>query len=364
MRILLFLSLFSLLAPACGTKAVDACAGATGTCINVKVVGGDGLSSVDALDIHLVAGGIDATKRSTPTSPLSLPISVAVLIDPQPSDPLNFQLTVTGYVGGRTVGAGLLPGSIGAGQHQTVTVTLLTQTVDHDMAIPDLSGSDNDLSTPDLASGADLAQPTDDGGCNLLPITSIISDFESSGRIQTVVNGNSFFVTVSPTETGTISPAPGGAIPHTALNPARGASAFGLHATASALTGFGATFAAHFSFDHNPVDLSHYSGFKFYVKGTAGIAMKPGIQTTGTVQDTQCSACASCNQCTTCYAGYVTSTTISSDWTLVSVKWTDLAQQTWGMPQIPFSPATALQLIFILPNGDWDMWIDDISLTP
>ena len=369
MRKLFLLSFVSLLLPACGTKEVDACAGLGGTCLNVKVVGGDGVTSVDALDIRLVGGSIDNTKRSTPSSALSLPLTVAVLIDQLPADPLKFNLTVTGYVAGRAVGNGAATGSIGAGQHQTVLVTLSSQTVDHDMAIPDLAARD-DAGVPDLAQdlapGADLAQPSDDGGCTFLPVSPIVADFESSGKTQNVVNGNFFYVTVDVAETGTTSPAKQTPVGHTALTPARGTSNYGMHVTANALVGYGVTIAANLSFSNNPVDLSHYSGFQFYAKGTSP-TITTGIDTTGTEPALQCNSCAKCDVCVDnggCYAAFVKSSSLSTNWTLFTVKWTDLAQQSWGNPKVSFDPSQAVQLVFNLPNGTWDLWLDDITLIP
>jgi hypothetical protein len=61
--------------------------------------------------------------------------------------------------------------------------------------------------------------------------------------------------------------------------------------------------------------------------------------------------------------GFGTSITLTDKWTFVRVPFATLRQKGFGMPS-PFGslqPDTLKRLQFLMSNGDWDFWIDDIA---
>jgi hypothetical protein len=138
----------ALMAAGCGVQTVDSCAGVAGACLDLQLRSAPKLS-VDALDIHLVAGTIDATQRTSTAESWELPVAVSVRLSVTQETPV--QVEVAGWLRDQLQGVGQAGDTISPGEHRTLTVSLL----------PQVPGGD-DLSLADLAH-ADLAGSQADG---------------------------------------------------------------------------------------------------------------------------------------------------------------------------------------------------------
>jgi len=309
-----------------------------------------------------MGAGIDATKHSAPASPLSLPLSVAVIIDQSFTGTQTLQINITAFTGS-AVSLGSSQASIANGQHQTLSVTLTPATVDRDLGMPDLAGSDAampDLGGADL-SGPDLSEPTDDGGCTLLPISTTIANFENDSQAKVVRNGAYMVIIVDNAETGTTTPAKNTGVAPELLSPARGTSTHAAHITATNLTGYGANASLGLAASRQPVDLSRYSGIQFWAKGTVA-TIRPSIHTSANLPT--CATCAGCGSCTNCYDAFGKFFTPTTTWAQYSATWSQLTQLGFGVPAATLNPGDAIELIFSMPNGSWEVWIDDVTLMP
>jgi hypothetical protein len=143
---------FALALAGCG--ASDPCDGHAGACVSLRVEDRGGVGSVDQLAIRFSgAAQLDGRTPTTPAAAVTLPIATAIYL---PATSGSVDVTVEGFRGGASVGAGAATTSLAAGTHVRLTIGLTAGVAGGDLAlVGDLAGGGSD-GGGDLAS-ADLA---------------------------------------------------------------------------------------------------------------------------------------------------------------------------------------------------------------
>jgi hypothetical protein len=103
-----------------------------------------------------------------------------------------------------------------------------------------------------------------------------------------------------------------------------------------------------------PYDASAWGGFSFWIgtgdPAAVGTAMTVGLNTPGVVAG---------GGCTMCGDYHSTSVTLTRSWTRWSIRFDDLKQRGFGVPQIPQVPSDQLVNFIFWPPNPFDFWIDD-----
>jgi hypothetical protein len=110
-------------------------------------------------------------------------------------------------------------------------------------------------------------------------------------------------------------------------------------------------------------DASAYQGFSFWI--AAGVNAQPPIETPigVTTVDTVMGG-GVCSVCGDYYAIPATKRIpLTHSWTRWVIKFSDLAQYGFGVPQVPLN-RSKLVSIMIWPQAQFDIWIDDIRFEP
>jgi len=137
----------------------------------------------------------------------------------------------------------------------------------------------------------------------------------------------------------------------------RGASKFAAHAFGMGLTSWGGAIAFGEGLG-SCLDVSTVDGVSFWAKGDITMLF------TAITPETQ--AVADGGDCTVkCYDSHHKDFKVTSDWKLISVRWSDLKQSGWGT-QVAFSKHVLFYAFGLsVPNPDmstpYDYWVDDVS---
>lgn len=132
-----------------GTSTVDACSSVAGTCLSVQVEGSSSLR-FDTLSFHVVGGGFDVTKQTSPAKGgvVEPPVAAALIFD-SPAASGNFSVEAVAELGGSPIASGFAPAVIVADHHQTVVLSLTAAS-----GWPDLA----------MSVAEDMSKETDGGG--------------------------------------------------------------------------------------------------------------------------------------------------------------------------------------------------------
>jgi hypothetical protein len=106
-------------------------------------------------------------------------------------------------------------------------------------------------------------------------------------------------------------------------------------------------------------DASAYTGFSFWI--AAGVNAKAPVETPIGVTTTD--TVAGGGVCSVCGDYYAIPATrripLTRNWTRWVIKFSDLAQYGFGMPQVPLNKSKLVS-IMIWPQAQFDIWIDDV----
>ena len=115
-------------------------------------------------------------------------------------------------------------------------------------------------------------------------------------------------------------------------------------------------FTAVIPYDTTPWN---WGGFSFWIAtgdpAAEGKPMTVGINTPDVVAG---------GNCTMCGDYHSTSVTLTRHWTRWSIRFDDLKQRGFGMPQIPKLPRDQLVNFIFWPMNPFDLWIDDFRFEP
>jgi hypothetical protein len=108
-----------------------------------------------------------------------------------------------------------------------------------------------------------------------------------------------------------------------------------------------------------PYDASAWGGFSFWIAtgdpASEGTAMTIGINTPAVVSG---------GGCTMCGDYHSTSITLTRNWTRWSIRFDDMKQRGFGLPQVPRLPSDELVNFIFWPTNPFDIWIDDFRFEP
>jgi hypothetical protein len=189
------------------------------------------------------------------------------------------------------------------------------------------------------------------------PADQLISDFEDGTTMLAMVGGrNGAWVLGTDGTDGTVIAANSGQCA------ARGVASG--HFAGVGLTSWGANWTAVFKNNNGgnavPYDGTAYSGVSFWA-AVGSSAMAPfqipmGITTIDNAWNG--------GVCTTeCMDYYATTVTLTPTWQRVVLKFSDLAQGGWGVPQIAMRRDQLVGFI-MWPTHQFDIWIDDVRFEP
>jgi expansin len=143
-------------------------------------------------------------------------------------------------------------------------------------------------------------------------------------------------------------------------------SQFALHTVGSGFASWGAGVQLDFNNPGNgassrlPFNATSYQGISFYIKGSGSVRFElPTLATTDSAAGGTCAA--------ECLDTHGIALSLTPDWTLVTIPFSDLEQEGWGA-EAAFDPASVLGLAFKVPGSaaspaTFDFWVDDVKFT-
>jgi hypothetical protein len=210
--------------------------------------------------------------------------------------------------------------------------------------------------------GADVAVPPD-------VESPLIDDFEDANSSLAHFSGRrGFWVTFNDATPGSVQTPAAGQTFYMTKGGANGSS-YAARSTGKGFTSWGAVVAAIF-FPGNPsplYDISKYSGITFWAKVAAGSAttVRVAIPDKNTLPPSANGLCVETGG-GRCNDHFQEQVTLSNDWTQYTIKYSELREQGWGVPQQPaFEPHAAQSIQFAFDAKlDFDFWLDDLSFVP
>jgi len=143
-----------------------------------------------------------------------------------------------------------------------------------------------------------------------------------------------------------------------------GTTGNGYHFKGTGHSLWGADAAAAIVSQTQPVDVSGYSGFSFVMKSTTANSLIFKVQ--NPYSQPPCGKCDDTLTGAECYSGYIKNVNLAAnDTTPIVVKWSDLAQQSWGYKApgtAMFDTANLISVALAFDKGvDFDVCIDDVK---
>ena len=198
-----------------------------------------------------------------------------------------------------------------------------------------------------------------------------IDDFEDQDNFilrLSMRNGPWYFV-ADATTTGTVGPTMTIGPLATADLRTGGTGTAALHLTASGFADWGAGVGADMvnqMAKKLPYDVSAYRSIRFYAKIGSGATSAVKVLFPNVYSDADGGKCN--DQDTTKRCGdhlFKSVSGLKTTWDVYEVKFTDLTQQAFGLPQASFDPTGVYSVQFTLANKlPIDIWIDDVTFVP
>jgi len=214
-------------------------------------------------------------------------------------------------------------------------------------------------------SGAAGTTPT--GGAGSGPTGDQIDDFEDQDEfiLRLSMRNGPWYVFSDGTT--------GGVLGKLTIAPLTGADArpgssstAALHLTASGFTDWGAGVGADMvnqMAKKMPYDVSAYSGIRFYAKIASGTTATVKVLLPNIYSDADGGKCTDADTKKRCGDHLFKSVSgLKTTWDVYEVKFSELTQQTFGLPQTGFDPTGVYSVQFTLANKlAIDIWLDDVT---
>jgi hypothetical protein len=132
----------------------------------------------------------------------------------------------------------------------------------------------------------------------------------------------------------------------------------GVHFAEHGFTNWGADYSLSFTGGCYDISAAGYDGIAFYAKASAPLSILVGIHTNKTT------AAFDCGGTDVCWGFFRATLTLSTTWAPYSVKFSELAQPSWAVPQVPFDPKKVVAIIWATAaGGDADWTVTDVRFT-
>jgi len=132
----------------------------------------------------------------------------------------------------------------------------------------------------------------------------------------------------------------------------------GVHLAETGFITWGADYSLSFTGGCYDISASGYDGVGFYAKAASDLSLLFGIHTNKTT------AAFDCGASDVCWGFFRASIRLSTTWTEYRVKFAELVQPSWAVPQVPFEPTKVVALIWATAaGGDADWTVTDIRFT-
>jgi hypothetical protein len=132
----------------------------------------------------------------------------------------------------------------------------------------------------------------------------------------------------------------------------------GVHFAERGFTTWGADYSLSFTGGCYDISATGYDGIAFYAKATTSLALLAGIHTNKTT------AAFDCGGSDVCWGFFRAPIMLTPTWTKYSLKFADMMQPAWAMPQVPFDPKKVVAIIWATAaGGDADWTITDLTFT-
>jgi len=211
------------------------------------------------------------------------------------------------------------------------------------------------------AGGGDATAGSSVGGASN-PTLSVIDDMENPDQYIPNTDGRQGFWSLSNDGTaGGVQTPP--TMVMSMISGGRGASTYALHTTAAGFTKAGAQVDVDINrkgATRNTYDASAYSALQFYAKVASGSPTLVHVAVPDVHTDLGGKLCTATGQ--SCYDHFAKDLTLTTDWALYTVKFSDLTQQGWGNNGVDALDAAAVYgVYFSWTTAAMDLWIDDLA---
>ena len=219
--------------------------------------------------------------------------------------------------------------------------------------------------------GASSAGATS-GGAESGPVGDQIDDFEDQDGfiLRLSLRNGPWYVVADATTTGTVGPTMAiGALAAADLRPGSSSTA-ALHLTATGFADWGAGVGADMvnqMAKKVAYDVSAYRAIRFYAKIASGTTATVKVLLPNGYSDADGGKCSDADSKKRCGDHLFKSVSgLKTTWDLYEVKFSDLTQQAFGLPQTsPFDLTSVYSVQFTMSNKlPVDLWLDDITFVP
>jgi hypothetical protein len=229
------------------------------------------------------------------------------------------------------------------------------------------AGSPGTGGTSGLGGGAGSAGTPASAGA---PSGPEIDDFEDQDEfiLRLSQRNGPWYVFSDATATGTLGPLTIAALSGADVRPSSSSTA-ALHLTASGFSDWGAGVGADMVNQMGkkvPYDVSAYGGIRFYAKIASGATATVKVLLPNIYSDADGGKCSDADSKKRCGDHLFKSVSgLKTTWQAYEVKFSELAQQPFGLPQTGFDPTGVYSVQFTLANKlPVDLWLDDVAFVP
>jgi len=203
------------------------------------------------------------------------------------------------------------------------------------------------------------------------PVGDQIDDFEDQDAfiLRLSMRNGPWYGVADATATGTMGPTMTiGPLATADLRPG-GTGTAALHLAATGFADWGAGVGADMVNQMGkkaPYDMSAYTAIRFYGKIGSGSTSTVKVLFPNVYSDADGAKCVDTDSTKRCGDHLFKSVSgLKTAWDLYEVKFSDLAQQGFGLPQTGFDPTGVYSVQFTLANKlPIDLWIDDVTFVP
>jgi hypothetical protein len=227
-----------------------------------------------------------------------------------------------------------------------------------------VAGSGGSPATPGSAGSS--GTPT--AGASSGPVGEQIDDFEDQDDfiLRLSMRNGPWYVVSDGTTSGTVGPTMTiAALASAELRPG-GTGTAALHLTATGFSDWGAGVGADMVNQMGkkaPYDVSAYTAIRFYAKIGSGASSTVKVLLPNIYSDADGGKCDDTDAKKRCGDHLFKSVSgLKTTWDLYEVKFSELTQQAFGLPQTSFDPSGVYSVQFTLANKlGIDLWLDDIT---